>query len=399
MLSLVLLAALGGVLAVASPCVLPVLPFVLARSGRSFTRDTLPFLCGLATTFAAAGSVAGAGALALASGVVGRFVAPLVLALVATALLVPAWSARMLAPVTAWASRVMPFPSGAESVGVALVTGAATGLIWAPCAGPILALVLVGAAVGDLPAAQLPVVLLAFAAGSATVFALMLLFGDAMRKRFQRTWLRAHRRVELTLGALALAVALLVVTGTDARLFARVPAGPTAGIERSLVATLAPHGIRAERAAALPDLGAMPPLEGGIGWLNSAPITRESLRGKVVMVEIWTFLCYNCLNALPHVKETAARYRDRGLVTIGVHTPELPRERPRENVEQAVKRLGVTFPVVLDNNFTIWKAFNNEYWPSVYVVDRKGRIRFHHDGEGAYQELDAAVATLLAEQP
>ncbi len=150
---------------------------------------------------------------------------------------------------------------------------------------------------------------------------------------------------------------------------------------------------------ALPDLGEMPSLEGGLGWINSTPITRESLRGKVAMVEIWTFACINCLHALPHIKETAERYREKGLVTIGVHTPELPRERSRANVEDAIKRLGVTFPVVLDNNFTIWKAFKNEYWPSVYLVDRKGRIRFHHDGEGQYAEIDAAVALLLAEKP
>ena len=149
----------------------------------------------------------------------------------------------------------------------------------------------------------------------------------------------------------------------------------------------------------LSDLGPLPSLEGGIGWINSPPISRESLRGQVAMIEIWTFACINCLHALPHVKETAERYRERGLVTIGVHTPELPRERSRANVEEAVKKLGVTFPVVLDNNFTIWRAFKNEYWPSVYLVDRKGRIRFHHDGEGQYAELDAAVALLLAEKP
>ncbi|MEP6765946.1 MAG: redoxin family protein, partial [Gemmatimonadaceae bacterium] len=285
------------------------------------------------------------------------------------------------------------------SVAIAVLMGAATGLVWAPCAGPILALVLAGAAVGDLPRSSLVFVLLSFAAGSGVVFAMILTLGDIMRKRFQSTWLRVHRGVEFTIGAAALAAAILLFTGTDAQLFARVPTAPTAGIERALVRGLAPGGIHGATSGVLPDLGELPSLEGGIGWLNSAPITRESLKGKVTMVEIWTFACYNCLNALPHVKETAARYKAQGLVTIGVHTPELPRERVRENVERAVKDLGVVFPVVLDNNYIIWKAFNNEYWPSVYVIDKKGRIRFHHDGEGSYKELDAAVATLLAEKP
>lgn len=149
--------------------------------------------------------------------------------------------------------------------------------------------------------------------------------------------------------------------------------------------------------ATLPDLGAMPELSGGTEWINSPPISRAELLGKVVMIEIWTYSCYNCLNALPHIKTTAARHRAAGLVTIGVHTPEFDREKIPANVRRRVKELGVDFPVVMDNDFRIWKAFDNRYWPAVYIVDRKGRIRFHHDGEGRYEDIDAAVRTLLAE--
>ena len=399
LISLLFLAVLGGILAVGSPCVLPVLPFILARSGRSILRDTMPFLLGMMIMFAAAGSVAGAGVLALLAGTASRRIAPIILCASAIAVMWPGIGAKLFAPFVALGSKVMPRVQRKSTVGVAMIMGAATGLVWAPCAGPILALVLAGAAVGDLAQSSLVFVLLAFAAGSSAVFALILNFGDIVRKRFQSTWLRVHRAVELTVGVAALVAAILIFTGTDAQLFARIPTAPTAGIERALVHGLVPDGIRSRATSSLPDLGALPSLDGGIGWLNSAPITRESLKGKVTMIDIWTFACYNCLNALPHVKETAARYKDRGLVTIGVHTPELPRERVPSNVERAVKDLGIVFPVVLDNNYTIWKAFNNEYWPSVYVIDRKGRIRFHHDGEGAYAELDAAVATLLADKP
>jgi thiol-disulfide isomerase/thioredoxin len=114
-------------------------------------------------------------------------------------------------------------------------------------------------------------------------------------------------------------------------------------------------------------------------------------------VEIWTFGCYNCLNALPHIKETAAKYKEAGLVTIGVHTPEFDREKVPANVERRVRELGVVFPVVMDNDFAIWNAFENRYWPSVYIVDKQGRIRFHHDGEGRYADIDATVKALLAE--
>lgn len=147
----------------------------------------------------------------------------------------------------------------------------------------------------------------------------------------------------------------------------------------------------------LPDLGAMPELAGGTQWINSPAITKAELRGKVTLVEIWTYGCYNCLNALPHIKATAARYRDAGLVTIGVHTPEFDREKVPANVMRRVKELGVTFPVVMDNDFAIWRAFSNRYWPAVYIVDKQGRIRFHHDGEGRYDDIDAAVRTLLSE--
>jgi thiol-disulfide isomerase/thioredoxin len=149
--------------------------------------------------------------------------------------------------------------------------------------------------------------------------------------------------------------------------------------------------------ATLPVLGELPALTGGTRWINSPAITRSDLLGHVTMVEIWTYSCYNCLNALPHIKATAAKYKAAGLVTIGVHTPEFDREKDAANVTRRVADLGVDFPVVMDNDFAIWRAFNNRYWPSVYIIDRKGRIRFHHDGEGRYADIDAAVRTLLAE--
>jgi thiol-disulfide isomerase/thioredoxin len=172
---------------------------------------------------------------------------------------------------------------------------------------------------------------------------------------------------------------------------------PLAGMLVTRLTPISTAGAAVASASALPDLGPLPELTGGTQWINSAPITRASLKGRVTMIEIWTFGCYNCLNALPHIKETAARYKAAGLVTIGVHTPEFDREKVPANVERRVRELGVEFPVVMDNDFAIWRSFNNRYWPSVYIVDKQGRIRFHHDGEGRYDDIDAAVRTLLAE--
>jgi thiol-disulfide isomerase/thioredoxin len=150
--------------------------------------------------------------------------------------------------------------------------------------------------------------------------------------------------------------------------------------------------------APLADEGWMPELAGATGWLNTPQaITREALKGKVVLVEFWTFACYNCRNALPYVKGYYEKYKDKGLVVIGVHTPELPFEKDRGNVERAVRELGIAYPVPLDNDYRIWRVFNNEYWPAAYFIDATGWIRYHHFGEGRYDEQDRVIQKLLAE--
>jgi len=148
----------------------------------------------------------------------------------------------------------------------------------------------------------------------------------------------------------------------------------------------------------LPDEGPFPGFDGATGWINSQPLTPGALKGKVVVVDFWTFMCRNCLNALPHVKELEAKYRSKGLVVVGVHTPELPEEKSAANVEAAVKQLGVAYPVALDLDHKIWDAFHNQYWPAVYIVDANGRIRYHHAGEGDYKTQDKIAAQLLDEE-
>jgi thiol-disulfide isomerase/thioredoxin len=143
--------------------------------------------------------------------------------------------------------------------------------------------------------------------------------------------------------------------------------------------------------------GRMPELEGAIGWLNSPPVQSESLRGKVVLVDIWTYSCINSLRQLPYVKSWAARYEEAGLVVIGVHAPEFVFERERDNVENAVRDLKVAYPVAVDSDHRIWRAFNNEYWPADYYIDGKGRIRYHHFGEGDYDECERVIRELLKE--
>jgi thiol-disulfide isomerase/thioredoxin len=130
-------------------------------------------------------------------------------------------------------------------------------------------------------------------------------------------------------------------------------------------------------------------------WFNSAPLNLSDLRGKVVLVDFWTYGCINCVNTLPHVTELYAKYRDRGLVVVGVHTPEFPFEHSAANVQAALKRHGITYPVAQDNESRTWDAYQNRYWPAQYIIDQNGRIVFHHDGEGQYDQIDRTIARLL----
>jgi thiol-disulfide isomerase/thioredoxin len=139
------------------------------------------------------------------------------------------------------------------------------------------------------------------------------------------------------------------------------------------------------------------PLTGATQWLNSTPLNSEMLRGKVVLVDFWTYSCSNCLNALPHVKAWDEKYRAQGLVVIGVHTPEFAAEQNQQNVEQAIKRLGVTYPVAMDNHYAIWNAYGNKYWPAQYLIDAQGQLRYQHYGEGAYNEIESKIHALLEE--
>jgi thiol-disulfide isomerase/thioredoxin len=142
-------------------------------------------------------------------------------------------------------------------------------------------------------------------------------------------------------------------------------------------------------------IAAAPDFTGISNWFNSAPLNMASLRGKVVLVDFWTYGCVNCVNTLPHVTELYAKYRDRGLVVVGVHTPEFPFERSASNVQAALKRHGITYPVAQDNESRTWNAFGNQYWPAQYIVDQSGKIVFQHDGEGQYEQIDRTIARLL----
>jgi thiol-disulfide isomerase/thioredoxin len=274
----------------------------------------------------------------------------------------------------------------------------ATGLLWAPCAGPILGLILTGAAIKGASAST-TLLLLAYALGAATSLAAALLVGGRVFAAMKRS-LGAGEWIRRVLGALVLAGVAAIALGLDTGFLTRISTAQTASLEEGLLSrTGMGRATQATPVAGsdLPVEGMMPPLAGATLWLNSPPLTREELRGKVVLVDFWTYSCINCLRALPYVKAWAAKYGPHGLVVIGVHAPEFAFEKDPANVRRAVKTLGVTYPVALDNDYAIWQAFGNQYWPAHYFIDAQGRIRHHHFGEGDYAGSEKVIQQLLAE--
>jgi cytochrome c biogenesis protein CcdA/thiol-disulfide isomerase/thioredoxin len=403
---LLVLAYLGGVLTIVSPCILPVLPFVFARTGQPFLRSGLPLLAGMAVTFALVASLATVGGgWVVQVNQYGRWLALLCVALFGLTLLLPQLSERLTRPLVAAGSRLSE-AAGADAKprpGASFLIGVATGLLWAPCAGPILGLVLTGAALQGASIGT-TLLLLAYAAGAATSLALALLVGGKVFGFMKRS-LGAGEWLRRGLGALMLAGVAAIALGLDTGVLARLSTASTGGIEQHLVDTLSAKPQQksgatmaaANHSDALPIEGALPSLEGAVQWLNSPPLTAEALKGKVVLVDFWTYSCINCLRSLPYVKAWAEKYHDQGLVVIGVHAPEFAFERDVSNVTQAMKDLGITYPVAIDNNYKVWRAFNNQYWPAHYFADAKGQIRYHHFGEGDYGESERVIQQLLRE--
>ena len=202
------------------------------------------------------------------------------------------------------------------------------------------------------------------------------------------------------LGVLVLAGVAAIAFGFDTGFLARLSLANTTRFEQGLIDMLHPTE-RAKPVAvagsALPVEGVFPELNGATGWLNTPPLTRDALAGKVVVVDFWTYSCINCLRALPYIRAWAAKYKDHGLVVLGVHAPEFAFEKDPANVKKAVTDMGITYPVALDSNLSIWQAFNNQYWPAHYFIDAMGRIRGHHFGEGEYDKSERIIQTLLKE--
>jgi len=396
-MTLLILSYLGGVLTILSPCILPVLPFVFARADQPFVRSGLPLLIGMALTFAAVATLAAVGGgWAVHANQWGRILALILLAFFGLTLLLPSLADRLTQPLVALGNRLSQ--GQGSGIGSSLLLGVATGLLWAPCAGPILGLVLTGAAIQGASAST-TLLLLAYAAGAATSLAVALLIGGRVFAAMKRS-LGAGEWVRRGLGALVLLGVVAIALGWDTGFLTRLSLANTASLEQGLIEKVNPPKRAQAAKIAGSDLaveGTMPELSGATAWINSGPLTRAALKGKVVVVDFWTYSCINCLRSIPYVRAWAEKYKGHGLVVIGVHAPEFAFEKDLGNVERAVKDLNIHYPVALDADLKIWQAFDNQYWPAHYFIDAQGRIRAHHFGEGDYDKSEAIIRQLLKE--
>lgn len=395
-----LIAFLGGLLTVLSPCILPVVPFLFAGIDRTRSSILLT-LGGMVLTFALVSSLAVVSSeWVIQANNTGRHVALVVMALFALSLISARISGWLASPFVLLGNRLDPQTRKMSGPLGSLMIGVATGLLWAPCAGPILGVILTGAMLQGANA-QTSLLLVAYGLGSALSLGTLIFAGRGLVNRLKASipvtgWLRRAT------GFAVLAAALTISTGADKTLLAGASSEGVRVLEKGVLQSV-PKVVEylVSKAKAEPTLdnaqGPMPSLSGAVEWLNSPALTSESLRGKVVLVDFWTYDCINCQHTLPYVKDWAQRYEKDGLVVIGVHTPEYGFERIISNVRDQVKKLGITYPVAIDNNYAIWRNFDNQYWPAHYLIDAKGQVRFTHFGEGRYETQEKMIQQLLQE--
>src|SRR6266508_158274 len=387
MIILVPIAFAAGVITAFTPCILPVLPIVLA-GGAGTKRRPYAIAAGLVTTFTAF-LVAGAWLWGLLG--IGKQhqiqIGAVLLGLLAVTLIVP--------KLGQWVERPLAFMTRRRvgDAGGGFLLGASLGLVFIPCGGPVLA-ALTSNVARDRVGGWLVVIAIAYAIGAA----LPLLAIAAGSRRVAASFRRHAQAVRVAGGVLMAAAAVVIYNGWAESLQTKVP-GYAGWLQEAIegnkqakneLASLSGTKTPAKKYSEAPDL------QGISAWINSPPLTMQHLRGKVVLVDFWTYSCINCLRTLPYLESWDRRYRSKGLVILGVHSPEFAFEHDLGNVHAAVKRLGVRYPVALDNDFGTWNAYQNQYWPADYLIDRSGRVRDVHFGEGAYAETEHKIRQLLA---
>jgi cytochrome c biogenesis protein CcdA/thiol-disulfide isomerase/thioredoxin len=386
------IAFLAGVVTAVSPCVLPVLPILFAggASGGG-RRRPLAIVAGVVVAFTAS--------LLFVAWILRELGLPQdLLRDIAIALLFVAAGMLIFPPLGILVERPLARLSRrpAGDLGGGFLLGLSLGLVFVPCGGVIQGYIATQAAsVGELGAKQVAVTL-AYALGAAVPM-LAIAYGGRSAASGLR-FFRAHAQpVRVGLGVLIAASAVLIVFHVDRTLQTKI-GDYTSSLQHAEKSCYAREqlGYRCVRESSqLADFGTAPDFRGISDWFNSEPLSLRGLRGKVVLVDFWTYSCINCLRTLPHLKSWWKDYRDKGLVIVGVHTPEFAFEAVPANVRAATKQLGVGWPVALDPQYETWNAYKNQYWPAEYLIDRQGHIRNQHFGEGEYDRTERLIRELL----
>jgi cytochrome c biogenesis protein CcdA/thiol-disulfide isomerase/thioredoxin len=416
MLVLLVFSLLAGAGTAVSPCVLPVLPAVLSVGATGGRRRPVGVVVGLVLTFVVTvvGLATALDELGLGDSVL-RVVAIAVLVVFGATLLAPQLADRLEAPL----SRLARFGPRTRGRGFwsGLGVGAALGLVYAPCAGPILAAVISVSATRGV-SAGLVAVAIAYGAGSGLVLLALALGGRRLSARIRRAG--RGPALQRAAGVVLLATAALMAFSVDIRFESSLAASapsfltdPATGLEKSHAVSRGLADLRGGRAgfgasvadarpmSRLRDLGVAPDFTDTQRWFNTPgarPLSLAQLRGRVVLVDFWTYTCIDCLRTFPELRALDARYRRAGLTIVGVHTPEFTFEKNPANVAEAIAVNHLRYPVVQDNAYGTWQAYGNEYWPAQYLIDTRGNVRYVHFGEGGAGATESAVRSLLAER-
>lgn len=415
MILLILFAFLAGVITVLSPCILPILPIILTSSiGNVNSGKSRPI--GVVTGFILSFTffTLFLSTIVRLSGIPAetlRFVSVIVVAGFGTSLLIPQFQLLVEQQFSKLAS-LMPNNQSKTGFGGGLLIGFSVGLLWTPCVGPILASVISLAITGTVTFDAF-LITLAYSLGTAIPMFLIMLGGQNALRRVP--WLLSNlEHIQKVFGVIMILTAVGIFFNIDRKFqtfilntFPQYGTGLTRLEDNELIRNqldeqsgntikkddmgkpmfdlIEPKGVKAQEI-----------IPGGV-WLNSDPLTLAELQGKVVMIDFWTYSCINCQRTLPYLREWNQKYKDKGLVIIGVHSPEFEFEKSEKNVAQAIKDFQVTYPVFQDNNFATWRAYSNRYWPAKYIIDKEGFIRYSHFGEGAYDETEQVIQELLKE--
>ncbi|MBI4130313.1 cytochrome c biogenesis protein DipZ [Candidatus Roizmanbacteria bacterium] len=421
MIILLVFAFLSGLVTILAPCIWPLLPIILSASTSGGKRKPLGITLGIIISFAVFTlTISYIVKIIPFDPEVLRYVAVGVIGVLGLMLVVPPLGRILEGYVSMLSGRVGGVgrlgKNQKEGFTGGLLVGLALGIVWTPCAGPILATIATLAATRAVTI-EIVFVTLVYVIGVGIPLFFFAAFGQQLFTKSKRLN-RYTGRIQQIFGVVMILTALSIATGYDrvlqAKLLDAIPSysrflnqlESNDSVKNQLDRLRGKEQMKkedmkfptTEEFDRLPKLQKAPEFVGINNWLNTdEELSLEKLRGKVVLVDFWTYTCINCIRTFPHLKNWYETYKEDGFVIVGVHTPEFEFEKKTENVEMALKQYGLTYPVAQDNDYETWRAYDNHYWPAHYLVDKEGYIRYFHFGEGKYDETEKAIRELIAE--